>query len=487
MPYSVPQNIDPNKIFLVNFSELEGRWDPTFTIYNKNINHYAFPIVRLQDLIAKNPQYGTAESGIPRISELAPRYIRITDIDELGNLDDGLGATAENIEMQYILNENDILFARSGATVGKAYLHRKQPYVCFFAGYMIRFVVDNTKILPQYLFTYTQLKPYKDWVKAIQRAAAQPNINAEEYKSLPTSLPPLHIQQQIVDVYNAALSLRKKKLSVSKAKLASIDKYLLDELGITLPQKDNSLEKRIFTVNFSKVGGRRLDPKCYSTESQLINDAISKGTYECRMLKGFLVHSIAGDWGYDENEEKTNSEKCLVIRSTEFDNEYNLKLDNSRAKYRNILKNKLDNINLQVGDLLIEKSGGSEEQPVGRVVIITDEILSLGNICYSNFIHKISVTDILPEYLYCYLKTAHNIKLTDSMQSQTNGLRNLILKEYFNQLIPLPPLEKQREIANNIAAIRAEAKRLEQEGEEILQSARLQVEQMIFGKKDIEG
>lgn len=73
------------------------------------------------------------------------------------------------------------------------------------------------------------------------------------------------------------------------------------------------------------------------------------------------------------------------------------------------------------------------------------------------------------------------------MQSQTNGLRNLILKEYFNQLIPLPPLEKQREIANNISAIRAEAKRLEQEGEEILQSARLQVEQIILGEKDIEG
>jgi restriction endonuclease S subunit len=67
------------------------------------------------------------------------------------------------------------------------------------------------------------------------------------------------------------------------------------------------------------------------------------------------------------------------------------------------------------------------------------------------------------------------------------NINNINFEMIKNIKIPLPPLEKQREIANNIAAIRAEAKRLEQEGEEILQSARLQVEQIILGEKDIEG
>ena len=260
MSYQVPNNIDPNKVFLVKFSELEGRWDPTYTLYCKKTKHCVFPIVQLKDFITSNPQYGTAERGISRTSENEPRYIRITDIDELGNLSEGFGATAENIENQYILNENDILLARSGATVGKAYLHSNQPYVCFFAGYMIRIVVDKTAILPEYLFIYTQLKPYKDWVKAIQRAAAQPNINAEEYKSMPISLPPLQIQQQFVNLYNSAKHIRQNKLNESMAKLSSIDIYLSSELGITLPQTDNSLEKRIFTVKFSEVCGGRFDP-----------------------------------------------------------------------------------------------------------------------------------------------------------------------------------------------------------------------------------
>lgn len=450
MPYNVPQNIDHDKIFLVNFSELEGRWDPTFTIYNKNINHYAFPIVRLQDLIAKNPQYGTAESGIPRISELAPRYIRITDIDELGNLDDGLGATAENIEMQYILNENDILFARSGATVGKAYLHRKQPYVCFFAGYMIRFVVDNTKILPQYLFIYTQLKPYKDWVKAIQRAAAQPNINAEEYKSLPTSLPPLHIQQQIVDVYNAALSLRKKKLSVSKAKLASIDKYLLDELGITLPQKDNSLEKRIFTVNFSKVSGRRLDPFWQTVQHEKMTS---------NKFQEFTVKSLA------------MLQKGTSITSDEIiEGDYPVIAGGQTSPYSH------NEYNFEGNVITISASGAYS----GYVWYHDKHIFASD----CTVLQSIDENKCLTKYLYEILRLKQQ-ELYNLQQGA--GQPHVYPQDIAKILIPLPPLEKQREIANNISAIRAEAKRLEQEGEEILQSARLQVEQMILGEKDIEG
>ncbi len=271
MPYTVPQNIDPNKIFLVNYSDLEGRWDPVFTLYNKHVkNEFEFPLVQLKDVLIKSPQYGTAECGIERKAETEPRYIRITDIDELGNLIDGLGATAEKLEEQYILNDGDILFARSGATVGKTYLHKTLPYQCLFAGYMIRIVVDKAKILPEYLFVYTQLQPYKDWVKAIQRAAAQPNINAEEYKSMPVPLPTIPIQQQIVNVCNAALSQRKKKLSESKAKLASIDQYLLGELGITLPEDSH---EKTFIVNYKDVDGGRLDPNFYRLEySSLVSN-----------------------------------------------------------------------------------------------------------------------------------------------------------------------------------------------------------------------
>lgn len=135
----------PN-IFYINRSEIEERFDPKMLLYKQKTQSFAFDTYRLKDLIIKNPQYGAGEAGIERKSVNQPRYIRITDINEYGLIDkiEELGVTAENIEDKYILNNNDILFARSGATVGKAYIHYQNlfPYKCFFAGYMIRFVVD---------------------------------------------------------------------------------------------------------------------------------------------------------------------------------------------------------------------------------------------------------------------------------------------------------------------------------------------------------
>ncbi|MDG4653566.1 hypothetical protein, partial [Chryseobacterium arthrosphaerae] len=80
------------------------------------------------------------------------------------------------------------------------------------------------------------------------------------------------------------------------------------------------------------------------------------------------------------------------------------------------------------------------------------------------------------------------IKLTESMQSQTNGIRNLIMQNYFNQdiVVPILPngdfdLEKQYEIANHIQGLRAKAMLLQQEAQKILDNAKKQVEQMILG------
>ena len=142
-------------------------------------------------------------------------------------------------------------------------------------------------------------------------------------------------------------------------------------------------------------------------------------------------------------------------------------------------------MDIQPNDLLIEKSGGSEDQPVGRISILTDEIVKGRQIGYSNFIHKITVEGINPMYLYFYLRTMYNIKITDSMQSQTNGIRNLIMSEYFNQTIVIPPVSKQQEIVSHISEIRQQAKALQAEGKAILERAKREVEAMIlYGKKN---
>ena len=83
----------------------------------------------------------------------------------------------------------------------------------FFAGYLIRFIIDTDKALPEYIFTYTQLNAYKEWVNAIQRPSGQPNINSEEYQSLEIPLPNIERQQVIVDVIESAYLQKKQKES----------------------------------------------------------------------------------------------------------------------------------------------------------------------------------------------------------------------------------------------------------------------------------
>lgn len=211
-----------DRTFTVSFSEILGnRLDPEMILYSQTISESKFPTSSLGKLLTKSPQYGANEAGIEREDKNSPRYIRITDIDNFGFLKDELGKTAATIEEKYFLNDKDILFARSGNTVGKSYIFNKNEvdYECFFAGYMIRFVVDDTKILPDYLFGYSLSNTYKNWAKAIQRTAGQPNINAEEYKTLKIPLPPLEKQREIAEHIK---SIRAEAIRI----LAEADKML---------------------------------------------------------------------------------------------------------------------------------------------------------------------------------------------------------------------------------------------------------------------
>ena len=106
--------------------------------------------------------------------------------------------TNKNID-SYILKEGDILFARTGGTVGKTYKYRKTDGKCSYAGYCIRFRIDCEETNEDYIFAYTQTNEYKNWIKDRQRVGAQPNINSNEYgNELEIPLPPKEKQKDFL-------------------------------------------------------------------------------------------------------------------------------------------------------------------------------------------------------------------------------------------------------------------------------------------------
>jgi len=227
------ENTLKSRIFIASFKEISGdRFDPLWFLYLKNTSNSKYPEKPLKSLLSENPQYGANEIGIERVDYGQPRYVRITDINEIGDLSDELGKTSRNIEEKYFLDDNDILLARSGNTVGKAYLHKALGYSCFFAGYMIRFKINSTIALPYYVFAFTQSSIFKLWTKAIQRSTGQPNINSEEYKNLHIPIPPLAKQKEIANhvsvIRQQAQQLKDKTIEALALASREIENILLN-------------------------------------------------------------------------------------------------------------------------------------------------------------------------------------------------------------------------------------------------------------------
>ncbi|MCY4368754.1 MAG: restriction endonuclease subunit S [bacterium] len=103
-----------------------------------------------------------------------------------------------SVAQKAILHPGDIVFARSGATVGKTYLYDPADGLCAFAGYLIRFRPDPTKALPEFVRWWTHSSLYWRWIKGTMREGAQPNINAREYAKAVLPLPSIEEQKLIV-------------------------------------------------------------------------------------------------------------------------------------------------------------------------------------------------------------------------------------------------------------------------------------------------
>ena len=464
MSYRVPQHIDSNKIFIVNRSEIQGRLDPKMALYNRKVQNWAYPKVRLKDILLAKPQYGAAESGVARTNKLSPRYLRITDIDEYGLIShDDLGATANTLEDQYILHANDLLIARSGATVGKAYIHKDCPYTCFFAGYLIRFIINPLKALPDYIFAFTQSNTYKEWVNAIQRPSGQPNINAEEYQSLEIPMPPVDIQEKVVSLIRKAYSEKKSKDLEDQQLLDSIDTYLLDELGITLPEVHNELKDRIFLMNRSELEGR-FDPTVYKDGVKLIspkwdNAKLSKvalvnpsGAYKGQAVDtpiSFVPMEVV-----DETfSEITAMGETTIAQSSGF------------TKFRE-------------GDLLWAKITPCMQN--GKSAIARNLTNGLGCGSTEFFVLRPKDERLVIEYLHVILHMKCVRETAMLYFGGSAGQQRVPASFLENLNIPLPPKEKQVEIANHVYELRQKAKTLQEEGKRILESAKQEVERMII-------
>jgi len=184
-------------------------------------------VVPLKFLLAEPMMYGANESGLREKIINGYRYIRITDIDADGNLKDGdenQYLTQEKGEY-YNLSEGDVLFARSGGTVGKTFIYHESYGKSAFAGYLIKGKCDLNKLLPEYLYLYTQSSIYELWKQQIFIQATIQNIGANKYSMLPIIVGSLEWQKKIVSYVQTKINEIDELILCKQQKIEQLDEY----------------------------------------------------------------------------------------------------------------------------------------------------------------------------------------------------------------------------------------------------------------------
>lgn len=181
-------------------------------------------VTPLKWILRKPLQYGANESGILYDDSL-PRYVRITDILN-NNLREDLQkqSLTEEQAKGYILEDDDILFARSGGTVGKAFIYKSKYGRCAFAGYLIRAQINNQND-SKFIYYYTQSSSYDEWKKQIFIQSTIQNIGADRYSALEISLPPLSEQHSIVSYLDEKCADVDRLIALKQQKIEKLKDY----------------------------------------------------------------------------------------------------------------------------------------------------------------------------------------------------------------------------------------------------------------------
>ena len=186
--------------------------------------------------------YGIAASAVP-FSEDLYTYLRITDINDDGSLNrSDLKSVADDNAEQYLLKPNDIVFARTGGSTGRNYFYDGTDGIFVYAGFLIKFSIDESKVNPKYIKYYCQSQEYKNWVHSFNTGSTRGNINAQTYANMPIPVPSRAQQDLLVKI------------------LSSLDDKieLNNKINTNLEQQAQALFKNWF-VDFEPVGGKMPD------------------------------------------------------------------------------------------------------------------------------------------------------------------------------------------------------------------------------------
>lgn len=193
----------------------------------------------LGDLV-ENFEYGLNASS--KEYDGKNKYLRITDINEVTRKFSTNNLTSPNVNLSlssnYILEERDVLFARTGASVGKTYIYEKTDGIVYFAGFLIRARIKKDHN-PQFVFQNTLTSNYNNFVKVTSQRSGQPGINAQEYSNYRFKIPGFNEQEKIGLFFKKiddTISLHQQELEALKQTKQGFLQKMFPNNGESVPE-----------------------------------------------------------------------------------------------------------------------------------------------------------------------------------------------------------------------------------------------------------
>jgi len=340
-----------------------------------------------------------------------------------------------------IYPKNTIVMAMYGATVGKLGII-KQPMSTNQACCCM--VVDEKKADFRYLFY--QLIYSRNKLISLANGAAQQNLNSQIIKNYEICIPPLPIQKKIVHILSTLdekIELNRKMNETLEAMAQAIFKSWFVDFD-PVHAKARTKTKADLETEAKKLGITPEILELFPSEFEESEVGMIPKGWEVKKFGTLLSKTIGGDWGKEELDHK-HTEKVRIIRGTDIPKIKSLSIKDIPTRY--VETKKLKNRELIDGDIIIEISGGTKNQPTGRTLYITNEILEMLN----NKVEPASFCRLFrpinPEVgliLSQHMLHIYDIGKTWQYQNQSTGISNFQTTIFLeNEKIILPDKKLQ--------------------------------------------
>ena len=388
--------------------------------------------------ISQSILYGVSESAK---SQGTYRLLRITDIqDNKVNWDTVPFTDYENEKAEaYLLKDGDILFARTGATVGKSYLVNNLKEKAIYASYLIR-VQTNHYVLPAFVKYFFESGFYWEQVLGNSVGIGQPNVNGTILSNLELPIPPIMEQKRIVKELGEWLSII-DKIEESKGriqKVISLAKSKVLDLAIhgKLVPQDPTDEPATEQL-------KRINPKAEIT--------CDNGHYQ-KMPEGWCETQLGDIFNHNTGKalNSSNTEGTLKDYLTT-SNVYWNSFDFSVIKKMLFKESELNKCQITKGDLLVCEGGD-----IGRAAIWDYDY----DICIQNHLHRLrpKVNGLCVSFYYYVL---YYLKINNMIGGKGIGLLGLSSNALHKLHVPFPSLNEQHRIVSKIEEIFAQLDAIE--------------------------